>query len=292
LRAPYQFSRGLFYLPQGKKFTKPNKNIRMRAIGKVNLALIAGILLWFTACKKTETKPAPASAAVNYKNMARQVALNIYNSLSGKNAGSKAGNPFKMTAASKGVAANGINMLCGFRSDTSFSSNLAFGDTSRSIYSSISQIYNCNGNTVNGYTMADTTTTHDNAPSYTASSIVNQQYVVTALNSSYTLVSVTGGIQANLGWAVSGGDNSSTYSTYTLSGVEVSTAVNGLPDVITGQATFYSMIVILGPGTGIDGYFGGTTGTIVFLGNFMAKVSLAQGNTYLVNMLTGATSQV
>jgi hypothetical protein len=262
---------------------KPNVKIML---------LLTGATLLYSACKKTETKIKPAASTVNYKNMATQAVLNFYNSFTGKSGGGKAGNAFKIITSNKGPAINGINMLCGFQSDTTFTANLTFGDTSRSSYSSISKIFNCNGNTVNGYTMADTTTTHDNAPGYTASSVINQQYVVTALNASYNLVSVTGGITANLGWAVSGGDNSSTYSTYKLSGVEVSTAGSGLPDVITGQATFYSLIVILGPGTGIDGYFGGTTGTIIFLGNFMAKVTLAQGEVFMVNMLTGVTTQV
>lgn len=304
MKAPYYKKQGVFVLAcfnckimalltvafRGERSF--NQNIIMTSIRKISLLFLTCAAFMYSGCKKSETKTAPAATnPIDNKAMATQMAMNLYKSFTGNLGSDNASSGFKTAASFTGrAAAGGINLLCGFEKDTTITFSSSAGGLTTSGNSVISELFNCNGSTVDGYTMADSTITIKNSAVLSETDHVGQHYVVTALNASYQLVSVSGGINVSI-TSSQNGDNSDIQSKYALSGVEISTADKGQPDVIQGESTFTSFIVIIGPGTGIDGYFGGVTGTIVFQGNFMARVTLNNGLVYMVNMLTGVTTQ-
>jgi hypothetical protein len=269
------------------------------------LVLLTAIIFFYTACTKTNTKPVTpvTTATIDYDALGKQIALNLVKSLNGFYGGADItkgiATPADIGLAShRGLVTNRAavtNSQCGFTIDTTYNTKTTVGDSAKTFFGNFKFVYNCDSSRVDGYTVHDSLTNTEKGTKFNNTFIVAQDYVVKALDQAYKLVSMDGSIFSSIynGVLTNGATTGyqSLISHYILSGVKVDFS-SGVADITTGTATFNSSTANLNSTTPIDGSTSLYTGTITFLGNHMAKLTI-NGTTvksYSVNLLTGATT--
>jgi hypothetical protein len=282
--------------PRGNKSTIMKTNIT-RAI-----LCLACFMLFYTACKKNTVKPvATTTTTVDYGKLSSQTAVAFYKSITGQYGGADVSkgikSPFSTKAARRALFSTAP--LCGFVIDTSYNYTIDTGpdihsltDTLKTYSGTFRFQYTCTGGNVNGYILNDTVGYGEqNAFTFSNSTNVTQNYTVKALDQTFKLVSMDGTLNSVAAF-VQTFNEQGTYlrAAYLLTGLRVNFA-SGVADVTGGTATFH---IVYQPWRFIG--FPPTPqtydGSIQFLGNHKAKLTINPGHVYLVDLLTGVVTAV
>ncbi len=272
----------------------------------ITIISVCTVVICFS-CHKTETaKPANVSAAVSTADLGRQIALNFYAAITGKMGGANINDgiksPKNLSSVHGKMQTFDVNPLCGYTIDTAYNTTTTGHDTTFNDRGRFKFTYMCGvlgtGNSPDGYLVADSITNVQTGPLFENFNAVAQAYNVHALDNTFKLVSMGGQLSASthfgvlnaLGVATSYSDFSAQYA---LLGLTVNVS-SGIADVVSGTSTFtMTQANVADPANPFNSPFNVYSGTITFLGNHMAHLSLQFNNTtteYNINLLTGALS--
>ena len=264
---------------------------------QIVVALFA-IVTIYASCKKNELKPV-ASTAVDYKALSSTIATTFYKSITGANGGVDVSqgikSPFKTSSTGRGLKLNDVISLCGFTIDTTYNitipppSPTPTPDTIKHSYGKFHFVYTCDGGVVNGYNVTDSVAYTTSYFNYAADNLLGQQYVVKALDQTYKVVSMNGSIFSFVGQFQTLAETGSLIiATYNLNGLKVD-FTTGVADVVSGTATF-DMIVDPTTSTALPQNRKEYTGTITYLGNHKAKLTINPGQVFTVDLITGVAT--
>jgi len=266
------------------------------------------ILLLYASCKKSDMKAPEQTTEIDYKALSSQIASNFMKSFSGNYSGNmnttNIQGPASISFTHQGpvlFTIGGTNPLCGTNIDSTYTNNVQPGDSSEYIFHKFKFTYLCDNKRPYGYIEKDSVVN-----SVTGSKVadyfydVSQNYTVKATNITYKVITMTGGIVADISsttfgqsYLVNGqpaNDNTlHTKATYVLNGVTLD-ITGSSPDITAGSASF-NMVVTSRNANFPNGTTLNLQGTILFLANHQASVTI-QGSTvtYLVNLLTGTVT--
>jgi hypothetical protein len=261
-----------------------------RNLTRIAVALIA-VTFIFSACKKSESGIKPANTPKpNPDAVAKQIALSLYNSLSGKMGGTNINDGVKTPASltrHNGKSLDAVSSLCGYTLDTAYSSLTTSADTS--FWTSTKLIFTntCTTTNVDGYAVYDSVKTEARTSAFINAYQNIQQYNVVALDNTFKLVSCNGSINTtiwNTTYATSSAEG--TYHAlgcnYNLQGLVIDFS-SGTADIKKGTAPYTSYTKdVIGTQVVTINY----TGTIEFLGNYKAKLTIDPGHYYTIDYLT------
>jgi hypothetical protein len=256
------------------------------------LVLFLAVLL-YTACTKNALKPATSTSAVNYKTLSSQVAALFYRSIIGQYGGTDVSKgivaPFSTGVGGRNVlAVNSMAPQCGSIIDTTYNNSTGGGlsDSSTTQSGFIKFVYTCDAGIIDGYTVYDSVTYSKEVNFIIHDTTVVQNYAVKALNSTYKLVSMNGTLTSSQ-TMYQEDENIFSNASYVLTGLTVD-FTSGVADVTTGTATF--QMTTTTQATGVPSTPVTYTGTIQFLGNYQAKLTINPGHVYTVNLTTGVAT--
>ena len=264
-----------------------------RNLTRIAVALIA-VTFSISACKKSETGIKPTNTPKpNPDAVAKQIVLSLYNSLSGKMGGTNINDGIKAPASvtrHNSKSLNSISSLCGFTLDTAYSSLTTSGDTS--FWSSTKLVFTntCTSENVNGYAVYDSVKTEVSTPGLVNSYQNIQKYKVVALDNTFKLVSCNGSINTTI-WntTYATGNAVGTYHAlgcnYDLQGLTIDFS-SGTADITKGTAPYTSYTKDIDATTGTQGITINYTGTIEFLGNYKAKLTIDPNHYYTIDYQT------
>ena len=261
-----------------------------RNLTRIVVALIA-VTFIFSACKKSENTVKPTNTPKpNPDAVAKQIALSLYNSLSGKMGGANINDGVKAPASlthKNSRSLDAISSLCGYTLDTAYSSLTTSNDTT--YWSSTKFIFTntCTTTNVDGYKVYDSVKTEARTTAILNAYQNIQQYNVVALDNTYKLVSCNGNINTTI-WNTTYATSSTegTYHAlgcnYNLQGLVIDFS-SGMADIKKGTAPYTSYTKdVVGTQVVTINY----TGTIEFLGNYLAKLTIDPGHYYTINYQT------
>ncbi|GAA4103316.1 hypothetical protein [Mucilaginibacter panaciglaebae] len=262
------------------------------------LSLLLAVSLCYAACKKTESSP--SKSPFNPADFSRQLAVNLYKSLSGQYGGADINDGIKapsgITAPNhKGPGTNTINPYCGLAIDTTYTASETVSDSVKNYYTRFKFVYGCENNVLNSYSLQDSVANTVTCQQYKAVYKLTQHYNVKALDQTYKTSSVEGSISFSSHIDVntqSGVQYTYLDSYYALHGIKVDIS-SGTADVIEGSASINGVFKYKDAVYNVNNSI---TGSIEFLGNHTSRVTLqidGNGNyVYLVNMLTGQVTKI
>jgi len=260
--------------------------------------LLLAVVLCYSACKKTATKPASTSP-ISEQNAAQQIAMSLSKSLTGQlgganiNDGAKA--PYSIVAGKKTKTVNSLNPLCGYTIDTAYTHLVLPGDTTEWLSGKFHFVYNCSSSYVDGYTVYDSLKVENYSPTFIDEYTNIQNYTFKATDSTYKSSTLNGSIVTSIshqGITPPKIQNqfTSVDCNYQLKGLLISNA-SGTTDITAGTATFTSAVEEVDGPVGTKGYFVNYAGSIQYIGNHEAKLIITGGGTYLINFVTGSVTQ-
>ncbi|HVW98566.1 MAG TPA: hypothetical protein VHA56_21545 [Mucilaginibacter sp.] len=260
------------------------------------ILITACILFVFNeGCKKNQIK-ANTPKSVDFKSLSSKVALNFMQAVSGKIGGANINDGIKapsgITMNVKGLRLFSVNPLCGYAIDTAYNFSVVSGDSTKAYKGDFHFTYTCSTDNVDGYTVRDSLTNTEVGALFNNTYTLGQNYVVKALDNTYTFVSMDGYVASTVfDRVLNAGGATVEYhylaGQYNLTGLTVK-ITNGVADITSGTSKFFVFITNLDPTTSIDGSFYGYAGTITFLGNHKAKLTIeSPSQSYMVDLLTG-----
>ena len=244
------------------------------------LAIMVCLMMVYTSCRKTENSPAPsASKTIPQDTLGFHVALNLTKSLHGSFGGINLMRSIDSLslAGHKGPHQNsyGNSPLCGFFTDSLVSLDATEGDTVSHTGGNLSFFFNCTNGKTSGYTAYDSLGTTRTIPKGLFQNYyVKQAYTIQCLDDKHFFVGVNGDNYfyqlVNIDCACTG----STYadvenSNYVLNNLKIDVCKH---DILSGTATFKAY-----------GYHWAITGNVIFLGNYMADMTI-DGNPTVYHM--------
>lgn len=248
------------------------------------LPLLMGVAIFYSACKKTDNKPA-SSTTTDAASTA--IAKNLVQSLSGAFGGASIKDGIKISpnvmASTSKLKMQSVDVQCGFYSDSSLNLTFNQGDTLKShTTGSIKYFFICNDGKAIGYDLLDSISTSGSGPGYAFAYALAQNYHVRGLNSNNSNFSLDGTLKSYVdnNYTVYVNSSASVHNIYTFSNLYVHADDNF--DITSGTATFES---IGKTHSGAWDY----SGTIVFLGNHKAKLTFLS-KVYWVDLITGAVT--
>jgi hypothetical protein len=262
----------------------------MKQITKISAVLLICTGLFYTACKKSETKGTPKT---DYRALSRQIALSFNAAIS------KGSTGFKSSAnGSKRVNDISTHLNCGATDFTPYDNTTTVNDTTTTEARRTYFTYICNNNVLNEYQLRDTISLTMSGNGFQDVFHTVQSYNVKALNSGYTASSSNGTIFTGGQQKKINGQGATTaynnYDTgYTLNNVIVTQTADG-PVITGGSATFQGSVSYKNSDTP-DGYTGSHTGIIYFLPDNIIKVAFYGENAsryYEINTKTGAVAEM
>jgi len=269
---------------------------------KLNLtrifALLLTVILCYSACKKTATKPVSTSP-ITESDVAQQIALSLNKSLTGQlggtsvNDGAKA--PTSIVAGKKTKTVNSLNPLCGYVIDTAYQHLVLPGDTTEWLSGKFHFVYNCSSSYVDGYTVYDSLKVENYSPTFLDEYTNVQNYTFKATDSTYKSSTLNGSIVTSVSHeGITPPKIQNQFSlincNYQLKGLLVTNA-SGTTDITTGTATFITSVEEVNGPVGTKGYFANYAGSIQYIGNHQATLIIIGGGTYLMNFLTGSVTK-
>jgi len=266
------------------------------------LLLLSAFMIFYTGCKKNTIKPIATKTAVDYKALSSKLAVTFYKSITGQYGGTDVSkgikSPFGTNAAGHKTVFSTVP-LCGFAIDTSYNYTIPDPvrqfDTVHRYQGSFHFVYTCTGGAVNGYNVDDSV--RNEVSQYIAFDNVygvGQHYAVQALDQTYKLVSMNGSLRSDVN-DVGAFNESGSYlhASYGLTGLVVNFA-SGTADITSGTTTFH-VEYLQGWSIGIPPQYQQPTiydGTIEYLGNHKAKLTINPGHVYIVDLITGVVTPV
>jgi hypothetical protein len=260
--------------------------LKIKLIVAVALAGIVG----YTSCQKSTVKTTPPP--VNYNSIASQIALSLNNSLTGQYGGANINDgvkaPASITPSKSGKALFAVP-FCGYQIDTTYSSYTTSGDTIKWLSGQLNFTFTCTNTAVDGYNVYDTLRTEVHNSTFVDEYTNAQNYAFKTINSSSsslngyirTLISTTNYPITTVSYQVY--HAMSCY--YALSGLVITTT-NGVADVTAGTATFNSKTSDIDVQTGPDGVFGNYTGSLTWIGNHKADLTIDPGHKFVIDFTT------
>jgi len=255
--------------------------------------------IFYSSCQKSVVKPvaktAADTAAVN-----KQIALNLVQALSGSYGGTDINYGVKAQSNISTTHTDPIEYritpLCGFIIDTTFSSKTQSGDTAKVFAGNFRFVYTCSTNSPDGYMVHDSLVYSGTAHLFKNSFTVAQNYTVKATDSTYKHVVTDGSILSEVnnlvyhdGFSVGYDFVSNHYQLHKLK-MDI---VGGKPaDITSGTADFTSITSYLHYGD-INYTESKTYGTITFLGNHQAKLTITgTGKSFMIDLAAGTVKAV
>jgi hypothetical protein len=253
-------------------------NLNLRIV----LPLLMGVVISYSACKKTENTATPTTPNTPATTQASvEIGKNLAQSIVGAFGGAsiKDGvNPSASFSTSK-LKVQSNNYNCGFYIDTSLNLTFNQGDTLKAHKTGgVNYYFVCNNNKTIGYDLIDSITTKGSGPGYVFTYAIIQDYHVRGLNTNNSNFSLDGKLKSFT-------DNQytkyntfmSVHNVYNFSNLYVHADDNF--DITSGSATFNSKGKTNGGGWDYSG-------TLKFLGNHKAQMTFLN-HEYLVDLLTG-----
>ncbi|MCR8558468.1 hypothetical protein KXD93_12500 [Mucilaginibacter sp. BJC16-A38] len=260
------------------------------------LLLATIVIALYASCKKSETQLAPKTAT-DYDTVSKHIAINLMRGLAGEYGGTNINNGIK--SQSNVTVGHDANhpvknvLLCGFTIDTTYNSTVKVKDTSKTFLGRYKFVYTCTTVRPDGYTVHDSLVTLATSPQTKNNFTVTQDYSVKALDTTYKLISTNGSIQFvtnNMLYRNGFSEGYNYYSnTYKLNALKIDFS-SGAADIIGGVTEFESSSSYLHPGDTVAAEVT-ISGTIQFLGNHKAKLTIKQQNkSFMVDLTTGAST--
>jgi hypothetical protein len=257
---------------------------------KGSLALLIGVVLFYTACKKIDGNLAPVTQnktttpTVGADAVSSQVALNLVQSLNGSYGGVSVKNGINIPDfADKTNHGHhgGKDSVCGFFIDTAINYDTNVGDSIKShSHGSIYFFLECGKNGHHdGFTADDSLLTIGTAPGYSFVFDVTQHYVVKSGNPHDNIIMVTGNLKSFVDISFNNTSIKPTIGHDVFDLHELSIDLSDNLDIIHGSASFETV------GSNSFGNWD-LKGTIVFIGGHKAKITIL-GKTYTIDLLTG-----
>jgi hypothetical protein len=276
----------------------------MRSTLKITLAALTAVLI-YSGCSKSLNEPAPSANKNSAQTLAisKQIATNLYKSLTGTYGGANIGSgikaPSAITAAPKGGRrVNTVTPYCGMTIDTALYFDFLHTDTTTTVDSKYKFTYTCSSSALDGYTLSDSITYTDKSPTVLNKYATGQNYTVINNSADFSVVSMWGTIgtsfrQSNINASSHATTNYNYNDTkYSLNNLQINVA-GASPDITGGNATFVSNITYLEVGgTPVTGGF---WGTITFLGDHKAKMTVNYNGVttnYSYNLTTGEVTEI
>jgi hypothetical protein len=260
----------------------------MKTNFKGAIMLFLGVVLFYTACKKASNAPAPAAQNSVEQAAGGQIATNLVQALSGAYGGVNVNDgiaaPSLASVNKTGPSINAITS-CGFFVDSTIFVKTNVGDSIKSTTTGDLEFhFKCGSNGKSkGFTIFDSLLTAGKAPGNTFTDIVVQKFDVESLNDANTKIAVDGTLKSwvDIIFNKAGSTPFSLHNRFVLTGLVVDLS-SSPADIKSGTATFTS------DGSSSAGIFH-FTGTVVFLGNHKAEVTV-NGFPFHVNFLTGVVT--
>src|SRR6185437_15371210 len=264
--------------------------------------LLSAFIVFYTACKKNTVKPIVTQAATDYKALSSRLAVTFYKSITGRYGGTDVSKGIKSpfgtnTAGHKSVFST--SPLCGFAIDTSYNYTVPdpvqIFDTIHRYHGRFHFVYTCTGGVVNGYDVDDSVRNEVSDYGYFDNVYaVGQHYTVKAHDQTYKLVSMNGSLNSDVNDVGAFNESGSYFlASYSLTGLVVNFA-SGTADITGGTTTFH-VKYLLGWSIGIPPQYQQPTiydGTIEYLGDHKAKLTINPGHVYIVDLITGVVTPV
>ncbi|HZY38831.1 MAG TPA: hypothetical protein VFE53_19360 [Mucilaginibacter sp.] len=261
---------------------------------------LAGVLLLaalvYASCKKTANSPT-SQHTDSYAALSSSIAVNFYQSILGKFGGINVNNGVKAPSSMVMPGRQSLfsTSLCGFVKDTAFASHSTSGDTAKTFSGILDFVFTCGSTTVNGYKVKDSVISTAIGTSFNDYDMISQNYTVVALDSTFKSVSMNGSLQSLVKNSTLTNSTVSAYkqlaSVYAMAGLTV-VLTPGSADVTTGVATFTTVQTNLDLSVSPNVQTLTFTGTIQFLGNHMAKLTINPNHVYSVNLITGVATPI
>jgi hypothetical protein len=258
---------------------------------KLTFVLLVGVVLSYTACKKSGSSPAPTAKTANEQVASGQIAQNLAQSLAGVYGGASINDGIKApalaSAANSGRVINSLttNAACGFFIDSTINVKFKSGDTSSTTTGDLEFHFKCDPITglSTGYTIFDSLMTAGKVPGSTDTAIIVQKYTIEALNAANTKIQLDGSLKSwvDIDFTKKGTVPFSLHNKFVLTGLKID-LTKSPADITDGTATFVS------DGSSSSGIFH-YTGTITFLGNYKVKVVI-NGFVFHVDLTTGVVT--
>jgi hypothetical protein len=254
----------------------------MRLTFKITLAALTAVLI-YSSCSKSITEPAPSANKNSAQTLAisKQIATTLYKSLTGAYGGANIGSgikaPSAITAAPKGGRrVNSITPYCGLTIDTALYFDFLHNDTTTTVDSKYRFTYTCSANALDGYILSDSITYTDKSATVLNKYATGQNYTVINASPNFSVVAMYGTIGTSFRTSnVNASHIATNYNyndtKYSLNNLLVN-VTGASPDITGGNVNFVSNITYLEVGG--SPVTGGFSGTITFLGNHMAKISI------------------
>jgi len=246
------------------------------------LPLFIVMALSYSACKKTENKPASGS---RNDEVSAAIAKNLVQSLSGAYGGASIKDgvaPSAAITASSAKLKTQSEIGCGFYTDNSLDLKFNQGDTIKSeTVGSVNYFFLCNNQRTTGYNLYDSLSTTGKGPGYEFFFALVQDFKVRGLNVDNSNFTLNGRLKSYVDFSYTKTEKSSSvHNIFHFIDAQVHAADNY--DIVDGSATFES---IGETSTGAWDY----SGTIKFLGNHKAKLTF-MSKVYLIDLLTGSVT--
>ncbi len=250
---------------------KPN---RVKSQIKPLLAIMVCLTMVYTSCRKSDNGMLPSTTkttkTIPQDTLGSHVALNLAKSLHGSFGGVNLMRNFDSLSL---AGHHGYAPLCGFFTDSLVNLNSTEGDTVSHTGGNQTFFFNCTNGKPSGYTAYDSLGTTRNIPKGLFQNYyVKQAYTIQCLDDKHLFVGVNGDNYfyqlVNIDYA------GSTYadienSNYVLNNLTIDVCKH---DILSGTATFKA-----------NGYHWAITGTVTFLGNYMADM-IIDGNPTIYHM--------
>jgi len=247
------------------------------------IIMLAGMAVLYTACKKSDSSP--AGPALTESQVTTQVILDLNSALFGEYGGVNFGEGMEGPSSFGAKHLSGPklhdlnNPFCGLVIDTAINESVTAGkDSTLQVSGHIKFSFNCTNDNITGFSTDDNLAIAISTPELTASAkiIENLTMAIADVNNDNSPLTLKGTLNSTSAYKYKTGNKSGTRAfSYVINNV----VLGDDDDIQSGSISFSTK------GTGTRGAWN-FTGTITFLGDHKAKVSI-NGKTYTVDIRTG-----
>ena len=251
------------------------------------LPLLLVVALFYSACKKTDNKPATTAGPGNDE-VSAAIAKNLVQSLAGSYGGASIKDGVNKSANLSAVSSKlktQANVQCGFFTDNGLDVKFNQGDSIKTeTTGSVNYFFLCNSNSGNtiGYDLLDSLNSAGKGPGYDFNFLLVQDYHVRGLNTANSNFTLNGRLKSwvDFDYKLKPKNSISVHNVFHFTDLEIHADDNY--DIVGGDATFESK------GTTNTGAWD-LSGSIHFLGNHKAKITFLS-KVYLIDLTTGVVT--
>ncbi len=249
------------------------------------IVMLAGMAIVYSACKKSDSSP--AGPALTESQVTTQVVLDLNSALFGEYGGVNFGEGMQGPSSFGAKHLNGpklhdlSNPFCGLVIDTAINASVTAGkDSTLQVSGHIKFSFSCSNDNLTGFSTNDDLSIAISTPELTATSKLQETLTlaISDINDANSPSTLKGTLNSTTSYKYKTGNKSGTRAfNYIINNIVLGSGDDD--DILSGTISFSTK------GTGSKGSWN-FTGTITFLGNHQAKVSI-HGKTYNVDIRTG-----